>query len=233
MLTRFGRLVGFTDSWPFNRLIFDHLMPFSMLRAMRLHECDALNALGVPVAFPEITLVPQKGTMVLEQLNLGKDPYLVLNLFSGSRGRGLSLEHQRTITRTIIDTFGARMKIVLTGGPSDEPLMRSIKERAPTLVLALGIGMQALITLVAKSKAVVSLDTGVAHIAAQTGVPLVVMRTCWGYNWWNKDQYPREKIIVLAHDEFCSNGHVAKDFPACLSVISTEEVARAIKTLAV
>lgn len=233
MLTRFGRLVGFTDSWPFNRLVFDHLIPFSMRRAMRLHECDALTSLGIPITLPEITLIPREGNTVREQLNLAGDSYIVLNLFSGSRGRGLSLEHQRTIARTISGTFGTSMKIVLTGGPSDEPLMRSIKELVPTLVLASGIGMQALITLVAKSKAVVSLDTGIAHIAAQTGVPLVVMRTCWGYNWWNKDQYSREGIAVLAHDELCINGHIAKDFPECLSAISTEEVVHAVKTFTI
>ena len=231
ILTRFGGLAGFTDSWPFNGLLFDHLIPFSMRRAMRLHECDALKALGIPITFPEITLIPRDDNTVLEKLNLEKKSYLVLNLFSGSRGRGLSLEHQRTIAHTIIDTFGTSIKIVLTGGPSDEPLMRSIKEFVPMLVLASGIGMQELITLVAKSKAVVSLDTGVAHIAAQTGVPLVVMRTCWGYNWWNTDQYPRKGIVVLAHDELCADGHIAKDFPECLSAITAKEIIDAVSKI--
>lgn len=231
VLTRFGRLAGFTDSWPFNSLVFDHLIPFSMRRAMRLHECDALTTLGIPVTLPEITLVYNDDNTVLEQLNLTDGSYIILNLFSGSRGRGLSLEHQIKIARTIVGAFGDRMKIVLTGGPSDELLMRSIKELSPALVLASGISMQALVTLVAKSKAVVSLDTGVAHIAAQTGVPLVVMRTCWGYNWWIKDQYSRDGIAVLAHDELCTNGHIAKDFPECLGAISAEEVVHAIKTL--
>ncbi|OGG92935.1 hypothetical protein A2609_01725 [Candidatus Kaiserbacteria bacterium RIFOXYD1_FULL_47_14] len=233
ILTRFGGLAGFTDSWPFNHLLFDHLIPFSMRRAMRLHECDALQALGMPVIFPEITLIPRDDNTILEQLNLVKNSYLVLNLFSGSRGRGLSLEHQRIIAHTIVDTFGTSMKIVLTGGPSDEPLMRSIKEAVPELIIAPGLAMQELITLVEKSAAVVSLDTGVAHIAAQTGAPLVVMRTCWGYNWWTEDQYPRKGIVVLAHDELCTSGHIAKDFPECLAAISLGEIVGALKKILV
>ena len=80
-----------------------------------------------------------------------------------------------------------------------------------------------------ESMGVVSLGI-VGHIA-QTGVPLVIMRTCWGYNWWNKDQYPRKGITVLAHDEICMNGHISKDFPACLGAISPKEVTAALKKI--
>ncbi|MCX6787219.1 MAG: hypothetical protein NTY93_01695 [Candidatus Kaiserbacteria bacterium] len=229
LLTRCGGLAGFADSWPLNRFLFDHLIPFSMRRAMRLHECDALEALNIPVSIKEITLVPKEGSKVLEKLDLSKGSYIVLNLFSGSRGRGLSIEHQRAIAYTLQETFGMQKKIILTGSLSDEPIMRSIKELVPELSIAPGLVMQELITLVEKSMAVVSLDTGVGHVAAQTGAPLVIMRTCWGYNWWNEDQYPRKGIVVLAHDEFCTYGHIAKDFPECLAAISAEEVAEALK----
>lgn len=228
-LTRRGRLVGFTDAWPFNRGLYDQLLPFDSHRALRLHECDALEALGIPTRVQEIKLIPKDGNNILEKLNLSKNSYLVLNLFSGSKGRGLSLEHQRAIAHALQEAVGANTKIILTGGPSDEPLMRSIKEAVPELIVAPGLAMQELITLVAKSTAVVSLDTGVGHIAAQTGAPLVIMRTCWGYNWWNKEQYPRNGITVLAHDELCAGGHIKKDFPACLGATSPDEVTDALR----
>ncbi len=232
IITRRGKLAGFTDAWPFNRFLFDHLISFSMRRAMRLHECDALASLGVPTPIQEITLISQDGSVILEKLGVQKGSYVILNLFSGSKNRGLSLEHQIAIARTLQNVFGAQGKIVLTGGLSDEPLTRSIKESIPEMIIAIGLPMQDLITLVAESAAVVSLDTGVAHIAAQTCAPLVVMRTCWGYNWWNKDQYKQNNITVLAHDELCASGHAAKDFPACLKAISPEEVEAALnKTL--
>lgn len=228
VLTRSGRLVGFTDTWSFNGALYDHLLPFDSRRALRLHECDALAALGIPVSVPELTLVPRAGSDVLRTLGLSQGSYVVLNLFSGSTKRGISLVHQRAITRAVQETVGGEVKLVLTGGPSDEPLLRSIQEAVPEVLVAPGLAMQDLITLVAESRAVVSLDTGVGHIAAQTGVPLVVLRTCWGYNWWNKDQYPRENIRVLAHDELCEAGHLATEFPACLGAITPEEVARAL-----
>ena len=66
LLTRYGRLAGFTDAWPLNRFLFDCLIPFSMRRAMRLHECNALEALDIPVSIQEITLVPKEGNRVLK-----------------------------------------------------------------------------------------------------------------------------------------------------------------------
>jgi ADP-heptose:LPS heptosyltransferase len=229
LVTRRGRLVGFEDSWQWNKYLFDHLIPFDMRHAMRLHECDALESLGIPIHFQEIKLISQSGSGVLNMFSLLKNSYIVLNLFSGSKSRGFSLEHQRAIARIVSDTFRTQKKIILTGGLSDEPLMQSIKEKVPEVVLAPGLSMQDLITLVAESAAVVSLDTGVAHIAAQTGVQLVVIRTCLGFNWWNKDQYQREGITILAHDECCANGHVAIDFPPCLGTTSPEEINKALQ----
>ena len=229
LVTRHDRLAGFTDAWPLNRFLFDHLIPFSMRRAMRLHECDALEALGIPVNIQEIKLVPNEGSGVLKKFDLLKSSYIVLNLFSGSKGRGLSLEHQMAIARVMYEKHGTRKKIILTGGLLDETLMNSIKDAVPELIVAPGLSMQELITLVAHSLAVVSLDTGVGHIAAQTGVPLVILRTCWGYNWWNKEQYPRKGITVLAHDELCAGEHIKKDFPACLGAISPDEVTDALR----
>lgn len=232
LVTRFGCFVGFTDAWSLNRFVFDHLLPFSMRRAMRLHECDALRALGVPVSLPEITLVPIEGNEVLQKLGLARDSYIVLNLFSGSRARGLALKHQQEIARSLQTGWGTSKKIILTGGPGDEDLMRHIGETVPGLIIAPKLSMQDLITLVAESAAVVSLDTGVAHMAAQTGAPLVVLRTCWGYNWWIKEQYPRSGIVVLAHDELCSERHtVAGDVPGCLAAISSKEVVTALNSL--
>lgn len=231
LLTRHGRLAGFMDAWPLNRFLFDHLLPFSMRRAMRLHECDALEALGIPVSLPEIKLVPKAGNEIVEKLDLSASSYIVLNLFSGSAKRGLSLEKQKEIACGLQEAFGQDKKIVLTGGPADELLMRSIRETIPEVLLAPRLSMQELITLVTQSAAVVSLDTGVAHMAAQTGAPLVVMRTCWGYNWWTRDQYPRDGIMVLAHDELCAQGHFGKDFPACLGTITRAEVTEALDTL--
>ncbi|TSC68603.1 MAG: hypothetical protein G01um101456_563, partial [Parcubacteria group bacterium Gr01-1014_56] len=74
-ITRKGRLVGFSDAWPLNRFVFDHLIPFSMRRAMRLHECDALEALGIEVSIKDITLIAKEGSPVLERLHLKEKEY--------------------------------------------------------------------------------------------------------------------------------------------------------------
>ncbi len=223
-LTRSGRMVGFTDTWPFNHFLYDHLIPFDSRRALRLHECDALRSLGIEPTISRITLEALPGNPILEKLHLQERNYIVANLFSGSLRRGLSLAHQIRIVQVLRERFGMSKKIILTGGPSDESLVSKIKDAAPELVVAPCLSMQETITLVSKSAGVVSLDTGVAHIAAQTGTPLVVLRTCWGYNWWNKDQYPSDSIRVLSHDELCVKGHINKDFPDCLDEITEKEI---------
>ncbi len=224
MITKRGRMVGFTDTWSFNRFLYDKLILFDSRRALRLHECDALRSLGIEPTISHITLTALPGNPIVEKLNLQEKNYIVVNLFSGSTKRGLSLTHQIRIVRALHEQFGAQKKIILTGGPSDELLVSKIKDAVPELVAAPGLSMQELITLVSKSAGVVSLDTGVAHIAAQTGTPLVVLRTCWGYNWWNKDQYPDDSIRVLSHDALCAHSHLNKDFPDCLGEITNEEI---------
>ena len=230
-ITRKGRLVGFSDTWPLNSFVFDHTVPFSMRRAMRLHECDALEALGIEVGIKDITLFAKKGNTILERLNLKEKEYIILNLFSGTPKRGLSLPRQIDIARGLYNVFGKDKKIILTGGSFDAPIVEKIKEAVPGVINAPGLSMQELITLVAKSTGSVSLDTGVGHISAQVGVPLVILRTCWGYNWWNKDNYGRDGIEVLTREDLCAHGHVSKDFPDCLDKIATKDVVEAAKKL--
>lgn len=231
LITKPGRLAGFTDTWPFNRFVFDHLIPFSMRRAMRLHECDALQALGVEPTITHITLKALEGNGVLSRLDLEEGGYIVANLFSGTPRRGLSLPHQIDIVSALADQFGIHKKIILTGGPLDTPIVDNIKEAVPGAVAAPGLTMQELITLCVKSAGVVSLDTGVGHISAQVGVPLVILRTCWGYNWWNKDNYPRNGIEVLTREDLCEHGHILKDFPDCLGKVSTTDILVSAKKL--
>ncbi len=230
-ITRRGRFAGFTDAWPLNTYLYDRLIPFSMRRAMRLHECDALEALGIEVSIKDITLLAKEWNPVLERLHLEEKKYIILNLFSSTPARGLSLARQIDIARGLYDIFGKDKKIILTGGSFDAPIVEKIKEAVPEILDAPGLSMQELITLVAKSAGSVSLDTGVGHIGAQVGVPLVIMRTCWGYNWWNKDNYGREGIEVLSREDLCVNGHVSKNFPDCLDQIATSNIVAAAKEL--
>jgi FkbM family methyltransferase len=226
-ITRIGKLAGFTDAWPLNKYLYDYLIPFSMRRAMRLYERDALEALGVEPTVDQITLVPKHDTGVVERIGLTKQKYVVLNLFSGTTKRGLSLPFQIEITKGIIDALPSGAKVILTGGAFDQSVILKIKEAVPQVEVAPGLTMQDLIVLVQNSGGVVSLDTGVGHIAAQVGVPLAILRTCWGYQWWVKEQYAREGITVLTREDLCDNGHVNKDFPDCLNKIPVSDIVRA------
>jgi ADP-heptose:LPS heptosyltransferase len=229
LLTRRGQLAGFTDAWRFNKYIFDYLIPFSMRRAMRLYECDALEALGIEPTIKEITLKAEKDTGIVERIGLTKKRYVVLNLFSGTTKRGLSLPYQIELTKSVVSVLPTGTKAILTGGTFDQSVIQKIKEAVPLVEIAPGLTMQDLIVLVEHSSGVVSLDTGVGHIAAQVGAPLAVLRTCWGYQWWIKDQYARDGISVHTREDLCETGHINKDFPDCLNKIPVQEVVQAVE----
>ena len=65
-----------------------------------------------------------------------------------------------------------------------------------------------------------------AHISAQLGKPLLVMRTCVGRAWWIPGQYSNDApITVFECDAICKDGHLAKEYPDCINAIDMREVA--------
>ena len=74
--------------------------------------------------------------------------------------------------------------MVIAGGASDREEALRAAESLPVMVVAGEATLQEMMNIIAHSRMVVSIDTGMAHIAAQLGKPLVVMRTCVGRAWW-------------------------------------------------
>ena len=122
--------------------------------------------------------------------------------------------------------------MVITGGASDREEALRVAESLPVMVVAGDATLQEMMNIIAHSRMVVSIDTGMAHIAAQLGKPLVVMRTCVGRAWWLPGQYaPDAPITVFSHDSVCENGHIGQAYPACMDAISIGKVAEKASTL--
>jgi len=233
LLARRGALVGFVDKSPWNRFLYDRLLPLAANRSRspRLLEHDVLAALGIQIAFEYPTLARTLRPEVLRRLQLETRQYILVHLFSGSDKRGFSPERRRVLINTLAQSLSTETEIILTGTSSETEAALYAAKGTRAKVATEKTTLQEMMCLIEQSGGVVAVDTGIAHIAAQLSAPLAVLSTCLGLVWWLPEQYgPRTPHIfsIRAHrpDE-----HVFDDFPSCINDIDMAEVARAAALL--
>lgn len=228
VLAKRGGLVGFTDAFRWNKYLYDMLVPMSSDTSVVERDRAALRAARIPINLPFPLLQCVENSSVLQKFDLEKGKFIIVHLFAGNAGRGLHPDKKRelliALAKKLPDT-----RLVLSGGTHDRAEALLVAEGVSATVVAGETSLQDMMNLVVQSRAVVSVDTGMAHIAAQLRKPLVVMRTCLGANWWFSDQYGSDaSIAVFACDRACEKGHVAKEYPACMGGIDMGEVAECV-----
>lgn len=228
VLAKRGGLVGFTDASRWNKSLYDLLVPMNPDTAVVERDRAALRAARIPIAFPFPSLQCVEDFGVLQKFDLKKGQFVVVHLFAGNAGRGLHPDKKRelliALAKKLPDT-----RIVLSGGGYDRAEALLVAEGVPATVVAGETSLQEMMNLIVQGHAVVSVDTGMAHIAAQLRKPLIVMRTCLGANWWFHDQYGSDApITVFACDRACEQGHIAKEYPDCMGGIDVGEVAECV-----
>ena len=220
------KLIGFSDRSPFNRFLYNKIIPLvGRSRAPRLLECDALAAAGIPVstAQPSFKYLPQPE--LLPRLKLLDRKYVVLHLFSGSNARGLSPERKRALIEALALL---PLTLVVTGSAKETASLGTL----PPNALSVETSLQELAHLIDHSAGMVSLDTGAAHIAAHLRKPLVVLSSCVGVQWWNKDMYGESVPTALFERiDVCKGGHDYSGYAQCLDIIDFGEVAARARAL--
>jgi ADP-heptose:LPS heptosyltransferase len=228
ILAKTGGLIGFADAAKNTRFLYDHLLPFTGTVAIAELERMALRAANVEVSipFPQIVKTPSSlNREVRSRFNLTEKPYVIIHLFSGADNRGLSPEKKKELISVLYKRFGDSYTLVLSGTQSEQLALQEAAGNTPVVFLAGKASLQDLMKLIVESSGVISLDTGVGHIAAHLGAPLVILRTCLGKTWWIPEQYgPTIPTAVFGQDEACAEGHEMKPFPRCLNEINLEEV---------
>ncbi|MFA6315445.1 MAG: glycosyltransferase family 9 protein [Candidatus Paceibacterota bacterium] len=228
-LARRDGLIGFNDISIWNKLLFSKILPVRSDQAVAWHEREILKAAGVPVSKPVPTMVFVKDAQVLDRFSLKSGKFIIVHLFAGNAGRGMHPDKKRELLATLAKR-NPEIKIIVSGGVSDKQEALRVSNNLPVLVVAGEVTLQELMNLISESSGVVSLDTGVAHLTAQLGRLLVILRTCLAPNWWFSEQYgPNAPITVFSHDEACADEHTYKDYPDCINNISMEAVVDAIK----
>lgn len=225
-LAKRGGLVGFADVSRWNNFLYDQLLSVRPDRAVAEHDRVALRAAGIPITLPFPTLAYVRDNAVRSRFGLESENYIVVHLFSGNKSRGLHPDKKRELLATLAEKM-PNTRLVLSGGVADREETIRIAENIPATIIAGEATLQELMNLIAKSRGVVSVDTGVAHITAQLRRPLIVLRTCVGRNWWFSEQYGENvSLTIFSCDDVCAAGHVGGDYPACIHSINVEEVAR-------
>ena len=224
LLAKKGGLIGFIDVSNWNKALYNILLPVDMTKAVAEHEREALRAAGlsVPLSFPRIASVSDAGTLAKFNVEAGK--FLIVHFFAGAVGRSMSPQKSHELIVKLAASFPG-ISLRVTGASADRDTALSISEGTGAKVIAGEATLQEMIHLIVESRGVVSVDTGIAHLTAQLGKPLVVMRTCLGPNWWFKEQYGNSApIVVMADDIACGGIHTKTEFPKCLNGVPTEEV---------
>lgn len=231
ILAKKGGLIGFNDTSAWNGVLYDRLIPVRRDKAVVEHDRQALRAVGLSVPLPFPTLEFVRNDSVLGKFNLEKRRFVVVHLFSGNKGRGLHPDKKRELLTALAEKL-PDTRLVISGGTADREEALRITENLPATVIAGETTLQELMNLIAVSRSVVSVDTGVAHISAQLRKPLVVLSTCLGANWWLPEQYGKDApVIVFSRGDLCAGGHNYKEYPDCMNMVDMQEVAQKVLSI--
>lgn len=231
LLTKRGGLYGFEDSFRFNGMIYDRILPLRSGSAPAELERAALRAAEVPVGIPvpSFSYVPQP--QLLSRLGLHDAKYVVLHLFSGGKARGISPEYRQELILKLSAILPEDFRLVLTGSRTER---ESLGSALPRNVLRAETSLQELAALIDASAGMVSIDTGAAHLAAHMRRPLIVLASCVGEQWWSRDMYGEGvPAVVFTRTDVCEAGHDYSGYAKCLEAIDPSDVARAANDLLV
>ncbi len=225
LLAKRSGLIGFTDASKVNGLLYDKLISLSRTEAPAFLEREAINTAGIRIEkkWPTFQYVPVPS--VLEKFSLTPKGYIVVHLFAGNKSRGLHSDKKRGLLVALQQKF-PNMRLIVSGGKGDREEAEHITEGLSTLVIAGETTLQELSTLIAESRGTISVDTGVAHMTAQIGTPLIVLVGCLGRHWWQDGQYrPGAPISVFSRADLCTSGHqVSEGYSDCLGEIAIVDV---------
>lgn len=224
LLAKQGGLIGFADASKINGLLYDTVVPFSRASPPAALERKALGAAGIPVTreWPTLQCVPGP---ITDKFNLAPRDYIMVHLFAGNKSRGLHPDKKRELLAALHAAL-PDTRLVISGGKNDREEALRITVGLEAAIIAGETTLQELMNLIMDSRGVVSIDTGVAHMTAQLGIPLIVLTGCLGRHWWQEGQYrPEAPISVFSRADLCVSGHrVSNGYSDCLGEISIPEV---------
>jgi heptosyltransferase III len=145
--------------------------------SFELHELDNIRLLGHCLGVETRSLPFLKPP---ESRRTDAHQYVVFHLWPGGRRKSLKEWPRERWLRLIEEFAGLERSVVLTGSPSDRERNAGLIASTPPaarefVVNAAGCSLKESADLLAHAMLVVSVDTGLMHMAAALGVPLVAL----------------------------------------------------------
>lgn len=209
--------------------------------AQDCHELDNFRKLtallGVPGEAVPMLEPPAGAAPSLPGGGLPAQPYAVLHLFPGgyrSHMKQWPLEHWRTLAQALLERG---LLVLLSGGPADrqgnEELARGLDPQHVLNLAGVRVGPTAL--LLKHAAVAVSVNTGIMHLAAAVGAPLVSITGPVDEARWGAAAR-RGLLAPVVSPRACAPClHLGFEYPcqdnACMREITPELVLRAVDIL--
>jgi ADP-heptose:LPS heptosyltransferase len=192
---------------------------------------DLVRALGTKTIHLPALSVPKQSSAIPQS-------YVVFHLWPGGRRRELKQWPSDRWLRLIADLLREGHSVVLTGSSSDkslnEELINDIPDGACERVInAAGRSLSETVSLLAGARLVVSVDTGIMHIASALNLPLVAIHGPTSSKRWG----PLNSRAIAVDTPLPEGGFInlgweeMSPLPACMEAVPYESVREACELL--
>ncbi|HMI53534.1 MAG TPA: glycosyltransferase family 9 protein [Candidatus Saccharimonadales bacterium] len=194
---------------------------------------DLIRALGVKAKHPPC-LKPTPDM----QADISGGPYVVCHQWAGGKRRELKQWPSEQWRRLISEISAWGLRVVLTGGPADhlqnEKIIASLPETSRvTTSNAAGLPLKRSTEILAGARLTVSVNTGVMHVAAALGVPVVGLQGPTSSKRWGP--VGKNTIAIDSTSALCGylnlGWEYAADPPPCMETVNYDAVRDACKLL--
>jgi len=226
--------VGFYRKNMYRHYIYDGVVE----HRDNVHELDNYRSILQYVHIPLQNYEPDISLNYEEPLSqIPNVPYVVFHLFAGGASANLrSWENEKwsQLAKKISDAYG--YAIVFTGGREDkeksEDMANSLEKiNVQAYSFSGKISLAESVALVKKAKLLVTVNTGIMHIGAAVGVPLIALHGATSDKRWGPLS---SRAVIIKSDEKCqpciSLGFESKcNDPVCMQNITVDMVWKVVQ----
>jgi len=154
-------LIGFEDGEKINRYLYDRILKYRTDILYPDFLKSVIRGLGFEVKKKEPLFYFKQSFSILEQLNLEKGNYVVINPMAATQGRSL-IEKDVLFILEEIKKIRSGLKIVLVGGEKERVFLNSFKK----VKVCISLSVKDLSNLIDGSSLFIGVDTGTTHLAS-------------------------------------------------------------------
>ena len=227
-----GYTVGFRTAGQYRHFCFDAAFTHSA----EVHELENYRALLAPLGV-EPTAQP---SIPADGVAAGRPDgrYVVLHLWPGGYQSWIKEWPQERWSALVRELAARSYAIVLTGGPADEQRTQAFAEACGSdghaaINTAGRLGLAEVVSLLGSSDCVVSVNTGIMHLAAAAGAPTVGLNGPTSGRRWGP--LGERSIGLDSEFEGCGYLNLGSEYEGrrtdCMEGISVERVLEAVRSL--